>query len=84
MVSKIKMKIFKDRISRITWMQSSSQPAEGGINFVNSILRPLFSGEKVLKFYWFDAYEDKFKQPGLLSFLRQPSVHVTFFSIRLQ
>ena len=21
-------------------------------------------GEKVLKFYWFDAYEDRFKQPG--------------------
>ena len=23
------------------------------------------SGEKVLKFYWFDAYEDRFKQPGI-------------------
>ena len=23
-------------------------------------------GEKVLKFYWFDAYEDRFKQPGIL------------------
>ena len=22
------------------------------------------SGEKVLKFFWFDAYEDRFKQPG--------------------
>ena len=21
-------------------------------------------GEKFLKFYWFDAYEDRFKQPG--------------------
>ena len=24
----------------------------------------LLSGEKFLKFYWFDAYEDRFKQPG--------------------
>ena len=23
-------------------------------------------GEKVLKFYWFDAYEDRLKQPGIL------------------
>lgn len=23
------------------------------------------SGEKVLKFFWFDAYEDRFKQPGI-------------------
>jgi len=37
---------------------------------LKQILRIIFfyvltiSGEKVLKFFWFDAYEDRFKQPG--------------------
>ncbi|KAL9965782.1 hypothetical protein ACROYT_G029627 [Oculina patagonica] len=45
--------------------ESQQQEVLTDVNVDSSSL-PLqeFDGEKVLKFYWFDAYEDRFKQPG--------------------
>jgi len=45
--------------------ESQQQEVLTDVN-VDSASLPLkeVDGEKVLKFYWFDAYEDRFKQPG--------------------